>query len=80
MPFSSNAVLSLLLFEVRTGRHSRKCDDTRVVSPVPSVFTSTMCIGSDIDNMVVGSAILPASPTQKESQIILCSVNKYKNG
>jgi len=66
VPLSSRAVVSLLLLDDKTGRHSRKCEDTSDVSPVPSVLTSTMCIGSLIDSIVVGSAILLASPGQKE--------------
>lgn len=62
VPFNSRDVVNLLEPDARTGLHSRKCDDTRVVSPEPSVFTSTTCIGSQIDNIVVASAILLASP------------------
>lgn len=70
VPLSSKAVASLLLLEAKTGRHSRKCEETRVVSPVPSVFTRTMCIGSHIDNMVVGSAILLASPVKRIKNVL----------
>ena len=62
VPLSSTDVVNLLAVDDNTGRHSRKCDDTRVVSPVWSVFISTTWIGSQIDNIAVLSAIFPASP------------------
>jgi hypothetical protein len=74
VPLSSRYVVSLLEEDVRTGLHSRKCDETRVVSPDASVFISTTCIGSEIDSIVVASAILPASPRLAIQNILVTKI------
>ena len=50
--------------DASTVLHSKKLDEIRVVSPEASVLIRTMWMGSLIDNIVLASAILPASPTR----------------
>lgn len=67
VPFSSSIMDILFPEDANTVLHSKKLEDTRLVSPEASVLISTMWIGSLMDNMVLASAILPASPTEQST-------------
>ena len=61
-PISSTAKQLFPLGELRMVLQSRKWDDTIIVSLEVSVLISTKWTGSQIESMVVPSAILQPSP------------------